>query len=35
LEGEERGVGAFEENDQVRAEPFQEVEIDIGNLWLE
>jgi len=28
-------LDAFEENDKVRAEPFQEVEIDIGNLWLE
>jgi Uma2 family endonuclease len=28
-------LNAFEQNDQVRAEPFQEVEIDIGNLWLE
>lgn len=26
---------AFEENDKVRVEPFQEVEIDLGSLWLE
>ncbi len=26
---------AFVENDKVRAEPFQEVEIDLGNLWIE
>jgi Uma2 family endonuclease len=24
----------FAENDKVRAEPFQEVEIDLGNLWI-
>jgi Uma2 family endonuclease len=28
-------LGAFAENDRVRAEPFQEIEIDFGNLWLE
>lgn len=28
-------LGAFEGNDKVRAEPFQEVEIDLGDLWLE
>jgi hypothetical protein len=25
----------FAENDKVRAEPFQEVEIELGNLWLD
>jgi len=28
-------LGLFAENDKVRAEPFQEMEIDLGNLWLE
>lgn len=28
-------VGAFSEADKVRAEPFQEVEISLSNLWLE
>ena len=28
-------LAAFAENDKVRAEPFQEVEIDLANLWLE
>lgn len=27
--------GLFAENEKVRAEPFEEVEIDLGNLWLE
>ncbi|MGA7877647.1 MAG: Uma2 family endonuclease [Desulfoferrobacter sp.] len=26
---------SFAENDRVRVEPFQEAEIDLGNLWLE
>jgi len=26
---------AFSENDRICAEPFQEIEIDLGNLWLE
>ena len=26
---------AFSENDRIRAEPFQEIKIDLGNLWLE
>ena len=25
----------YSENDKVKAEPFQEVEIDLANLWLE
>ncbi len=28
-------LATFIENDKVRAEPFQEVEIELGNLWLE
>jgi Uma2 family endonuclease len=28
-------LGSFAENDKVRAEPFQEVEIELGSLWLE
>jgi Uma2 family endonuclease len=28
-------AGFYSENDKVRAEPFQEVEIDLGNLWME
>jgi hypothetical protein len=28
-------LDAFAENDRVRAEPFQEIEIDLGVLWLE
>jgi len=28
-------LAAFAENDKVRAEPFQEVEIELNNLWLE
>ena len=28
-------LDAFAENDKVRAEPFQEIEIDLTNLWLE
>ena len=28
-------LASFAENDKVRAEPFQEAEIDLGNLWLE
>ncbi len=27
-------LGAFIQNDKVRAEPFQEIELDLGNLWL-
>lgn len=27
-------LGSFAENDKVRAEPFQEVEINLGDLWL-
>ncbi|MGV8074940.1 MAG: Uma2 family endonuclease [Syntrophobacteraceae bacterium] len=27
-------LNAFEGNDKVRAEPFQEIEFDLGNLWL-
>jgi Uma2 family endonuclease len=26
---------AFAEDDKVRAEPFQEIEIDLANLWIE
>jgi len=26
---------AFVEDDKVRAEPFQEIEIELGNLWIE
>jgi Uma2 family endonuclease len=26
-------LGGFAENDRVKAEPFQEVEIELGNLW--
>jgi len=29
------GLFSIAENDKVRAEPFQDVEIDLGNLWLE
>jgi hypothetical protein len=25
---------SFSENDKVREEPFQDIEIDLGNLWL-
>lgn len=28
-------AGFYAENDKVRAEPFQEIEIELGNLWLE
>jgi Uma2 family endonuclease len=28
-------VGTFAEDDKVRVEPFHEVEIELGNLWLE
>ncbi len=28
-------MGTFLEDDKVRAEPFHEIEIDLGNLWLE
>jgi len=28
-------LDVFAENDKIRAEPFQEVEIDLGDLWLE
>ncbi len=28
-------AGAYAENEKVRAEPFQEIEIDLANLWLE
>ena len=28
-------LASFTENDKVRGEPFQETEIDLGNLWLE
>ncbi len=28
-------LATFIENDKVRAEPFQEIEIELGNLWLE
>jgi len=28
-------LATFIENDRVRAEPFQEIEIELGNLWLE
>ncbi len=27
-------AGCYVEDDKVRAEPFQEVEIDLANLWL-
>jgi len=27
-------MGVFADNDKVRAEPFQEIEIELGNLWL-
>jgi Uma2 family endonuclease len=27
-------LGAFIQDDKVRAEPFQEIELDLGNLWL-
>jgi hypothetical protein len=28
-------LNAFVENDKVKAEPFQEIEIDLAELWLE
>lgn len=28
-------IGGFAENDKVRAEPFDEVELELGNLWVE
>ncbi len=28
-------LGSFTENDKVRAEPFQEIEINLEGLWLE
>ena len=28
-------LGSFTENDKVRAEPFQEIEINLKDLWLE
>jgi Uma2 family endonuclease len=28
-------LGLYSENDKVRAEPFEEVEIDLSNLWLQ
>ena len=28
-------LGAFAEDDKMRAEPFEEVEIDLANLWLD
>jgi Uma2 family endonuclease len=28
-------VDAFEENEKIRTEPFQEIEFDLGDLWLE
>jgi Uma2 family endonuclease len=28
-------LGLYGENDLVRAEPFQDIEIDLGNLWIE
>ena len=28
-------LAGFEENEKVRAEPFQEIEIDLGNLWID
>ncbi|MEN6441928.1 MAG: Uma2 family endonuclease, partial [Syntrophobacter sp.] len=28
-------AGFFAENDTVRAEPFQEIKIELGSLWLE
>jgi len=28
-------IGVFAEDDKVRTEPFQEIEIDLSNLWLE
>lgn len=28
-------LGAFAQNDKVRAEPFEEIEMDLGNFWLE
>ncbi len=28
-------IESFAESDRVRAEPFQEIEIELGNLWLE
>jgi hypothetical protein len=27
--------GVFAKNEKIRAEPFQEMEIDLDNLWLE
>jgi Uma2 family endonuclease len=27
-------LGSFAENDKVRAEPFREIEIDLGTLWI-
>ncbi|MDR3568477.1 MAG: hypothetical protein P4L43_10665 [Syntrophobacteraceae bacterium] len=27
-------LGSFAEDDKVRAEPFQEVEINVGDLWI-
>lgn len=28
-------LGTYAENDKVRAEPFHEIEIDLGNFWME
>jgi hypothetical protein len=28
-------LGSYVDDDQVRAEPFEEAEIELGNLWLE
>jgi hypothetical protein len=28
-------LDAFAKNEKIRAEPFQEIEIDLDNLWLE
>jgi hypothetical protein len=28
-------LGSYAEKDKARAEPFQEIEIDLGDLWLE
>ncbi|MBF0498141.1 MAG: Uma2 family endonuclease, partial [Deltaproteobacteria bacterium] len=28
-------LGSYADQDKVRVEPFQEIEIDLGDLWLE
>ena len=28
-------LGAYGENDKVRVEPFQEIELDLGHFWME